>query len=309
MDDHRAGYVAFVGRPNAGKSTLMNQILGSKLAITSHRPQTTRDRIVGIHSTESAQIVMVDTPGIHRAWTELNKAMVRRAAESLADADVVCWLEDLELAKRRQSQDTPMADGAIEAISKLLVDAGRPVIFVPNKIDAVSPDTCLPLIDLIQSQVELAAAIPISAKSGDGVDALLAEIVKHLPVSPKLYPEDQWTEVSERFLVAEIIREQILHKLRQEVPYVTFVEIEEFDESEREVRNLTRIRAAVIVERKAQKAIVIGKGGSMIKSIGTGARIDVQKLLECKVHLELFVKVEPEWTRTTRGLRRVGFDR
>lgn len=307
--DFRTGMVALIGRPNAGKSTLLNQILGSKLAITSAKPQTTRDRVVGIHTDDHMQAVLLDTPGIHKAWTELNKAMVRQATDAVSDADVVCWIEDMTLLAPKVSQGGALLDGAGEAILRILTEAGTPVILVANKVDVVAPQTVLPLIDAVQQRLPLHAAVPLSALTGDGLSDLLAEIRTALPVAAPLYPVDTWTEVSERFLAAELIREKVFHLTEQEVPYATAVEIEVFDESERETRGLVRVNAAVIVERPAQKAIVIGKGGEMIKRIGTLARKDLERVLDARVHLELFVKVEKDWTRTAGGLRRVGYDR
>lgn len=306
--DFRTGFVALLGRPNAGKSTLLNLILGSKLAITSAKPQTTRDRIVGVHTDDHMQAVLIDTPGIHKAWTELNKSMVHRATSAVADADVVCWIEDMTLLAPRVQRGQPLLDGAAEAIVAMIREAGTPAILVANKLDVVHPSTVLPVIDAVRQALPLHAAVPLSALTGDGLSDLLAEIRTALPVGPPLYDPDAWTQVSERFLAAELIREKIFHLTEQEIPYATAVEIEVFDESEREAGGQVRIHAAVIVERPQQKAIVIGKGGEMIKRIGTLARKDLQRVLDARVHLELFVKVERNWTRTTGGLRKVGYD-
>ncbi|MCB9681531.1 MAG: GTPase Era [Alphaproteobacteria bacterium] len=308
LPDFRTGYVALVGRPNAGKSTLLNQLLGSKLAITSSKPQTTRDRIVGVRTDEHMQAILLDTPGIHKAWTELNKAMVRKSVDALAEVDVVCWLEDMTVLAARIGADKPVLDGAAAAIVELLSEAGRPVIFVANKLDVVPPPTVLPVIDAVrQALPNLRAAVPLSALTGDGLTDLISELRAALPVAQPLYPPDHWTEVSERFLTAEVIREKVFHLTEQEVPYATAVEVEVFDESERDTEGLVRIHAAIIVERPQQKGILIGKGGEMIKRIGTLARKDLSALLDCRVHLELFVKVERDWTKTAKGLRKVGF--
>lgn len=305
----RCGTVALIGRPNAGKSTLLNRILGAKLAITSSKPQTTRDRIVGVHTTDHSQLILVDTPGLHKAWTELNKAMVRHTESAISDVDVVCWVEDMTVLVPRAQKGQEPSDAAVEAITEMLVRAGRPVILVANKIDVVSKQMLLPVIDALSKRLTLLAVIPMSALQGDGMDALMKEIEAKLPVGPALYPADHWTEQTERFMTAEIIREKIFHLTEQEIPYATAVEIEVFDESERETNHIVKIHAAIIVERDAQKPILIGKGGDMIKRIGTLARKDLVELLDCRVHLELFVKVEPEWTRTEKGLRRVGYNR
>lgn len=307
MTPFRCGIVALIGRPNAGKSTLLNQLLGDKLAIISSKPQTTRDRVAGIHTDEVMQAILVDTPGVHKAWTELNKVMVQRAREAVRDADVALWLEDMTLVASRLRANQPAFDEGTEEVLALLREAGRPVVFVPNKIDVVAPPLVLPAIDAARQSVPLAAAVPLSALTGDGVGDLKAEIARHLPEGPALFPADMWTEASERFLAGELIREKIFHLTEQEVPYATAVHVEQFDESERETRGLVRVHATITVERPAQKAIVIGKGGAMLKRVGTLAREDLQRLLGCRVHLELFVKVERDWSRSAQGLRRVGY--
>jgi GTP-binding protein Era len=309
MTEHRCGFVALVGRPNAGKSTLLNSILGSKLAITSAKPQTTRHRIAGIHSDEQMQAILVDTPGIHDAWTELNRSMVARALAVLADVDVVCWVGDMTALARAVEDGEAVLDEADKQIARHCAKAGVPVIFAANKIDVVPHPLLLPVIDAVSRELEVRAAIPISALTGDGVPALLEEIRGALPEGPALYPADEWAQVSERFLVAEIVREKVFHLTEQEVPYATHVEVRLFDESEREApRGIVRILADVVVERESQKGIVIGRGGEMLKRIGTLARKELVTLLGCRVYLELFVRVEKDWTRSARGLRRVGFE-
>ncbi len=306
-DEFRTGYAALIGKPNAGKSTLLNAILGSKLAITSAKPQTTRNRIRGVFTNDNTQIVLVDTPGIHDAFTELNKVMVSSALSAMSDADVVVWLGDMTVFARRVEKGHPILDRGDEELLSHLDGTGKKLIFVANKMDVVPKPLVLPVIGAVSERVPLAACIPISALTGDGTDALIAEIRKHLPVHPPLFAADHWTEVSERFLVAEVIREKVFHLTHQEIPYSTFVEVEKFDESERETRGLVKIFAKIVVERGNQKGIIIGKGGVMLKRIGTMARKEIQTLLDCRVHLELFVKVEKDWTKTSRGLRRVGF--
>lgn len=306
-DSFRAGYVAFIGKPNAGKSTLLNQILGAKLAIISSKPQTTRNRIAGIHTDDRMQAILVDTPGIHDPHTELNRSMVQIAKQVVDEVDVVALLVDMTVLGRRVEADHPILDSALEAICAAIAGSGRPIIFVANKIDVVPRQLVLPVIAAFNERLDLRAAVPISALTGDGVDALMGEIFDALPVHPALFPADEWTQVSERFLAAEIVREKIFHLTKAEIPYSTFVEVMQFDESERETRKLVRIMADVIVERSSQKGIVIGKGGEMLKRIGTLARKEIQEVLGCRVHLELFVKVEKDWTRTKRGLAKVGF--
>jgi GTP-binding protein Era len=308
VSDFKTGFVALIGRPNAGKSTLLNKLLGSKLAITSSKPQTTRNRIVGILNHEQMQVILVDTPGIHDAWTELNKAMVKRAVSALDDVDVICWLGDMTELAKRVERNLLVLDAQDEGIAKSIAETGKPVIFIANKIDVVPYPLVLPVIDAVTKALPVVAAIPMSALTGDGVEGLLKEIRGCLPAGPALYPEDEWTQVSERFLAAEIIREKIFHLTSQEVPYATFVDVVRFDESERESKNRLSIYADIVVERGSQKGIIIGKGGEMLKRIGTMARKDLQEVLDCRVYLELFVKVEKDWTRTRRGLRKVGFD-
>lgn len=303
----RTGYVALIGRPNAGKSTLLNELLGNKLAITSAKPQTTRNRIAGILTDDRMQAVLIDTPGIHEAWTELNKSMVKVALDALGEVDVVCWLGDMTVLARRAELGEPVLDALDDAIAAHLQGAGRPVVFVANKVDVVPHPLLLPVIDAVRQRLPIAAAVPVSALTGDGVGVLKEELRRHLPEGPALFPPDEWTQVSERFLVAEIVREKIFHLTEQEVPYATHVEVIRFDETEREDRGLVRIYADITVERESQKGILIGKGGEMLKRIGTLARKDLVELLGCRVHLELHVRVERDWTRTLRGLRRVGF--
>lgn len=304
----RTGYVALVGRPNAGKSTLLNRLLGTKLAITSEKPQTTRNRIAGVHTTESMQAILVDTPGIHEAWTELNKSMVQIAHQVLDEVDVVALLVDMTRLARRVSEQRPVLEPEMEAICEVIRTSGRSVILVANKIDVVPKHLVLPVIEAFGTRLDLAAAVPISALTGDNVDALEGEIERLLPVGPALYPPEEWTQVTERFLVSEIVREKIFHLTKAEIPYSTTVEVLTFDETERQTKNIVRIHANVIVERSSQKGILIGKRGEMLKRIGTLARKELMGILDCRVHLELFVKVEKDWTRSKRGLRKVGFE-
>ena len=305
----RCGYAALLGCPNAGKSTLLNQILGSKLAITSSKPQTTRNRIAGIHTDASMQAILVDTPGIHDPFTELNKSMVDRAVSALEDVDVVFFLGDMTDLARRAERGESVFGGPEGHIVRLLSAVTKPIVFVANKIDVVPIPLLLPVFEAADRELQPIANLPISALTGDGVDALLEVLRTALPEGPALFPPDEWAQVTERFLVAEIIREKIFHLTEQEVPYATHVEVRQFDETERDRPGggIVRIFADVVVERSTQKGIVIGKGGSMLKRIGTLSRKELQDVLDCRVHLELFVKVERDWTRTARGLRKVGF--
>lgn len=308
MSEHRCGYVALVGRPNAGKSTLLNRILGTKLAITSAKPQTTRHRIAGIHNEEGIQAVLVDTPGIHDGWTELNKSMVKRALGVLGEVDLILWVGDMTALARSAEAGIDPLDETDRMIAARCAEASAPVLFVANKIDVIPRPLLLPVIDAVQKALPVAAAVPVSALTGDGVPQLLNEVTSRLPVGPALFPPDEWAQVTERFLVAELVREKVFHLTEQEVPYATHVEVRDFDESQREDRGLVRIFADIVVERDSQKGIVIGKRGEMLKRIGTLARTELVEVLGARVYLKLFVRVEPDWTRSTRGLRRVGYD-
>lgn len=305
----RCGYVALIGQPNAGKSTLMNAILGSKLAITSAKPQTTRHRISGIHNTESEQIILMDTPGIHEAWTELNKAMVQRSMEAISDADAICWILDASVHAKRIEEDRPIWDPQDQLIAEAIENRGTPLVIALNKIDIIPKPLLLPVIAALAELTKAPDVRLISALNGDEVDGLVRRFAELIPEHPPLYPQDEWARVSERFLVSETIREKIFHLTEQEIPYSTFVDIETFDESDRDTKNLVRIYARITVERGSQKGIIIGKGGEMLKRIGTMARKDIQKLLDSRVYLELFVKVESDWTKSKKGLKKVGFER
>jgi GTPase len=298
---YRAGFAAIVGRPNVGKSTLLNRLLGQKVAIVSPKPQTTRSRILGIVTRPDAQVALLDTPGLHTARGGLNERLVQQALHSLAEADVALFLIEA---------GSPAIDGATRKALEQVKSARKPTLLVINKIDAVPRALILPLIDRWRREHEFSEVYPLSALTGENVDGLLDALVRHLPEGPALFPSDVWTDVPERDLCGELIREQILQQTEQEVPYSAAVLIEQFDESEREVgpRGLVRIAATVLVERDSQKAIVIGRGGALLKQIGTKARGQMEKLLGCKVFLELHVRVEKDWTRTARGLRRAGYD-
>jgi GTP-binding protein Era len=305
--DFRCGYVGLFGRPNAGKSTLLNRVLGNKLAITSAKPQTTRNRIAGIYSDQRMQAILVDTPGIHDAWTELNRSMVQRALAVIGEVDLVCWIGDMTVHAARAERGEPALDATDEPMVEHLERSGQPVIFVANKVDVVPYPLLLPVIDAVRARLPIVAAVPVSALTGDAVPALLDEVHRHLPPGPALFPPDEWAQVSERFLVAEIVREKVFHLTEQEIPYATHVDVRRFDESMREERGIVRIYADVVVERESQKGIVIGRGGEMLKRIGTLARKDLVELLGARVYLELHVRVVRDWTRSPRGLRRAGF--
>lgn len=278
---HRAGFVAILGRPNAGKSTLLNAFLGTKLAIVAPRPQTTRTAIQGVLKVPGAQIVFVDTPGIHESTTLLNKHMMDQVRAS-ADADVILFLVDATASV--QDQDAEAVD--------LVKKTGAPAIVVFNKIDKLREKAkLLALIERYQGLHDFAAYVPISALKGDGVDRLRKEILARLPEGPALYPKDHLTDQPERFLAAEIVREKVLHLTRQEVPHAVAVMIENWEDTP----TLLRIAATIYVEKPGQKAILIGAGGASLKTIGTLARREIETLVGKKVFLQTFVKVRPNW--------------
>jgi GTP-binding protein Era len=285
----RAGIVTVVGQPNAGKSTLLNRIVGQKLAITSPKPQSTRDRVVGIHSTADTQMVVLDTPGLLEPRYALHAAMRATAMTALRDADVVLYLVDAT-----EGDPPPLADVAALAEHER---PRAPVLLVLNKLDALSPEQRAGL------QARHPEALLISALSGDGVDALLTAAAERLPESPFLYPEDEISTQTLRFFAAELVRETALEQLDDEVPYSVACEIEEFRES----RSPVYIRAVLHVERDSQKRILIGAKGARIREIGRAARVKIEALLETQVYLDLWVKVLPNWRRDQRALRRLGY--
>jgi GTP-binding protein Era len=293
--DYRCGYVALVGRPNVGKSTLMNRVLGQKLSIVTAKPQTTRQRIAGIKTTSRGQIVYIDTPGIHLAAKRaLNRYMNRIARASFQDVDLILFLIE---ADRWTKQD--------EHVARTLANADVPVVLVVNKIDRIAEKSRL--LHFLNDEVKtdrFSEVFLISAKSGDGVDRLEKKVLLSLPFSRPFYDEDMFTDRSERFLAAELVREQLMLRLHQELPYALTVEIEQFKRE----KDLVRIGAIIWVERDGQKQIVIGKGGNVLKKVGTQARFALQELLDEKVFLKLFVKVSRDWSDNERALKQFGYD-
>ncbi len=290
----KCGYVALIGGPNVGKSTLLNRLVGDKLAITSPKPQTTRHRLLGIVNQPGAQLLFLDTPGVLEPKGRLNATLVQAALTALAEADVVMWLVEPR---------PPAPDDKILLPHLRRLD--RPLIVAVNKIDTVPKPHLLPLISAYYELLPATAIIPISALLGDGLAELVAEIGKLLPMAPPLYPPDQETDSTERFLVAELIRERVLHHTGEEVPHAVAVQVEEFDESRRP--QLVRIRAVIFVERESQKGILIGKQGHRLKTIGAEARGEIEALLEAKVFLELWVKVWKNWRKDPKALRALGY--
>ena len=308
-ETYRAGYVALIGAPNVGKSTLLNQILGQKLSITSRKPQTTRNRVMGIHNGPNQQVIFIDTPGIHRSDQRLNHAMVRAAVLAMEGVDVVCWLIDAVFAARAVKEGLPVIGRHQEAVIERLGENTAPILLVPNKVDVIERELLLPIIDAYQQRIDLSGVVPISALNGSNVDVLLEQVGERLPAGSPFFPEDQLTDVDERFVVSEIIREKVFHLTHKEIPYSTAVVVDSFDEEEREGdRPFVRIHAKIVLERSSQKGIVIGKGGVMLKRIGTMARREIESLLGAHVYLELLVSVDPNWTSNARSLHEFGYD-
>jgi GTP-binding protein Era len=301
----RSGYVALVGRPNAGKSTLLNRLVGEKIAAVSNKPQTTRHRIQGIVTREDGQIVFMDTPGVHKPGHLLNRRMMAAVHDAILSVDVIVLMRDasvstgngdkfvLELIKKDRRRDE--GDEAV---------AARPVILVLNKIDKIhEKHQLLPLIDWYRKEYDFSEIIPVSALKGDAIDDLLGSIVEHLPEGEPIFDPDELTDQPLKVIVAEMVREKILSATGEEIPYVTAVVTEKFDESDPEI---TEIYCAIYVERSSQKPIIIGKGGSRVREIGTAARQDIERLLEKKVFLKLFVKVVEDWRNRGGELDEMG---
>lgn len=301
----KSGFVAFIGRPNVGKSTLLNRILGAKIAIVTPRPQTTRDRIAGIHTEERGQMILLDSPGIHRPKRLLNDYMVRVAERIAEEADVVVHIVD-DRPSLREGRP-PLEDGGEEELVREVVSRVRvPKLLVLNKIDRLSPERAAEIRDDLAKLVTYDASFLLSATRGEGVRELLDDLFARLPEGPYFYPEDDLTDLPMRFIAQEIIREKLFTALAEEVPYSVAVVIEEYrDEPE---SDLTRIRADIYVERESQKGIVIGKGGRVLKQVGTEARKDLERETGRRIFLDLFVKVEKEWSKNAGRLKMLGYD-
>jgi GTPase len=293
-DEHRAGFVALIGRPNVGKSTLLNRVLGRKLAIVTPKPQTTRHRILGIATRPTAQLLFVDTPGIHRPQNLLGERMVKVARDSLADADVALWVVDA--AAGCTAED--------EALARELGASPRPVVVALNKLDLVARAALLPVADRIGRLLPERHVVPVSAATGENLPELLATLERLLPASPPLYPPDAETDLPERFFAAELIREQLLLATHEEVPYQSAVRVDNF--VEREGRDLLVIDAQIVVARPSQKAIVIGQGGARLKAIGQRAREGLERFFGARVYLNLHVKVDAKWFVRASALHDLG---
>jgi GTP-binding protein Era len=295
MAPFKSGFISILGRPNVGKSTLFNRLLGDKVAIVAEKPQTTRNRILGIKNVEGGQLIFLDTPGIHPGRSELNQRMVRTAIASGRDTEVLLFL--IEATAPRVERDREM-------IEPLRGSSGIPFLVI-NKIDLVKRKSLLPIMDQYQTLHSFKEILPVSAMTGEGIEILLDEILKVLPESPPYYPEDMVTDQTERFWVSEIIREKVIRQSYQEIPYSTAITIEEFKEHSE--KNLMVIKGTIHVERDSQKKILIGRGGQRLRKIGEAARKEVEALLGTRVFLELWVSVEKNWTQDPRALNRLGY--
>jgi GTP-binding protein Era len=305
----RSGFVSFLGRPNAGKSTLLNRIVGQKLAIVSDKPQTTRTRVVGVKNYPAgspgaaagqavpAQVVFVDTPGVHKPTHRMNVRMVDVAVEAMRDVDVVVLVVDASV--KPGTGDRFML--------RMLKDVTKPVILALNKVDQIAKPKLLPIIDQYQQAHPFAEIVPLSARDGTNVETLEALLLKYLPEGEPLYPPEYLTDQSERFFVAEIVREQVLQNTHDELPFSTAVVVDRFDEGDED--GVIKLYCSILVDRESQKPIVVGKGGAMIKAIGTAARAELQAHFDTRVYLDLHVKVKSEWRDNDRLLDEMGLDR
>lgn len=292
-NNYKSGYIAVIGKPNVGKSTIINKLIGQKLSIVTPRPQTTRDNILGILTTDSYQMIFIDTPGIHKPKTLLGKYMVKKARSSIGDADIVLFVIESFGISRED-----------ELVASTLHGFTKPVFLLVNKVDLVKKDEILLIIDTAKSMHKFQEVIPISAVKGDNMDILKQKLISLLPTGPQFYPEDQLSDKQERFFVAEIIREQALRYLQEEVPHSVAVKIEEMkDRSER----LSYINATIYVERDSQKQIIIGKKGQKIKEIGQESRKRLETFLGRKIYLELWAKVSKDWRKNPAVLKTLGY--
>ncbi|MBN2340079.1 MAG: GTPase Era [Deltaproteobacteria bacterium] len=296
----KCGYVTIAGRPNVGKSTLLNSILQQKVSIVTHKPQTTRDRILAIHNTQESQIVFLDTPGIHRAEGSLGKYMNEAAHNAILEADLCLWIIDAA-CKHREDGLTPAETAIAERIRKTKI---KTVVAI-NKVDLIRPKhRLLPIIQGVTDLGFVETVVPISAKNNDAVDTLLQEITTRLPENPRLYPEDMLSDKADRFFVSELVREAIMNITHKEVPYKTAVVIDSF----KQLRKSCEIFASIHIETKGQKGIIIGKGGEMLKQIRETAQAEAEELLGCPVLLKLHVNVSPEWSTHPAGLKKMGYE-
>lgn len=291
----KSGFISIIGRPNVGKSTFLNHVVGQKIAIMSDKPQTTRNRVQGVVTTEDSQLVYIDTPGIHKPKHRLGDFMVKVARNTLNEVDIIMFMVNAE-------QKIGPGD---RFIIEMLQNTKTPVFLIINKIDLVHPDDLLETIVSYEQEYDFAEIVPISALNGNNMERLLETLKSYLPEGPKYYPEDQVTDHPERFIIAEFIREKVLHLTREEIPHSVAVVIEQIKREED--RDLVNVMATIVVDRDSQKGIVIGKKGALLKEIGTKARRDIEMLLGSKVFLELWVKVQKDWRNKPGQLREFGF--
>lgn len=291
----KSGFVALIGRPNVGKSTLMNYLIGQKIAITSKKPQTTRNRIQTVYTSDEGQIIFLDTPGIHKAKNRLGEYMVRTAERTLKEVDVVLWLVE----------PSDFIGGGEQHILEKLREVKTPVILVMNKIDTMEKEKLLPYIDTYRKQYDFAEIIPISAKTGENTEVILRQIFKYLPTGPQFYDSDTITDQPMKQIVAEVIREKALHVLEQEIPHGIAVSLEKMQDRNNKIMD---IEATIICDKESHKGIIIGKQGAMLKKIGTNARYEIEKMLEKQVNLQLWVKVKKEWRDSDFLLKNFGYD-
>lgn len=294
-ENFKSGFVAIIGRPNVGKSTLLNYIIGQKIAIMSDKPQTTRNKIQAVYTTANEQIIFIDTPGIHKPKHKLGDFMMKVAKSTLKEVDVILYVIDAS------EKFGPGEQYIIERLQEV----DTPTILVINKIDKISPEDLLLIIDVYRQKMDFSEIVPVSALQGNNVQTLVEQIVKYLPYGPQYYPSDQVTDHPERFIVSEFIREKIFHLTREEIPHSIAVVVEQM--KKRENSGTVYILASIIVERDSQKGIIIGKNGTMLKQIGKLARHDIEALLGSKVFLELWVKVEKDWRNRLANLRDYGY--
>ncbi|MGO4531572.1 GTPase Era [Paenibacillus sp. 2TAF8] len=292
----KSGFIAIIGRPNVGKSTLMNQVIGQKIAIMSDKPQTTRNKIHGVYTSEEQQIVFLDTPGIHKRQSKLGDYMNETALNTLGEVEAALFLIDASEGM----------GGGDRYIAEQLKNVRTPVILVMNKIDKIAPEALLPLIEEYRKLHDFAEIVPVSAKLGSNVNTLMEQIGKYLPEGPQYYPEDQVTDHPEQFVCAELIREKILQMTREEVPHSIAVTIEDMKVQD---NGVVYISAVIFVERDSQKGIIIGKQGALLKEVGKRARQDIQNLLGSRIFMDLWVKVKKDWRNQDRVLRDLGFGR
>ncbi len=292
-EDYKSGFVTLIGRPNVGKSTLMNHLIGQKIAITSNKPQTTRNRIQTVLTTEDGQIVFVDTPGIHKAKNKLGEYMVNVAERTLNEVDVVLWLVE----------PTTFIGAGEQHIAKQLKKVKTPVVLVINKIDSVKHEEVFPVIAAYKDIYDFAQIVPVSARNGNNTDELLRVVMRYLPYGPQFYDEDTVTDQPERQIVAELIREKALHCLKDEIPHGIAVAIDSMKAN----KKVMHIEATIICERASHKGIIIGKQGNMLKKIGSTARYEIEKMLEMQVNLKLWVKVKKDWRDSEFLMKNFGY--